>query len=164
MYTIQVAKAHSVIQIDFGSYPSRLPIIVFDGASLRLRERWLRLVQYGHSYVIAVDVPRLAILRHMSRRKVEAVVRHDLYSEVVQADGLLEIAATACSFDEHFFGEIIIVEVTAHRLSIVQLDLDLEWLPELLVVDAMALFIPMRVNKLHIAIEAAKLCQELGLV
>ena len=39
MYTIQVAKAHSVIQIDFGSYPSRLPIIVFDGASMRLRER-----------------------------------------------------------------------------------------------------------------------------
>ena len=53
-------------------------------------------------------------------------MRHDLYSEVVQADGLLEIAATTCSFDKHFFGEIIIVEVTAHRLSIVQLDLDFE--------------------------------------
>ena len=39
MYTIQVAKAYGIIQIDFGSYPGRLPIIVFDGASLRLGER-----------------------------------------------------------------------------------------------------------------------------
>ena len=41
-------------------------------------------------------------------------MRHDLYSEVVQADGLLEIAATVSSFYKHFFSEIIVVEVTAH--------------------------------------------------
>ena len=41
-------------------------------------------------------------------------MRHDLYGEVVKADGLLEIAATVSSFYKHFLSEIIIIEVTAH--------------------------------------------------
>ena len=67
-------------------------------------------------------------------------------------------------WDKPLFRQIIIVEVATHRLPIVRFYLTFETLLELIIVYALDLTGPFRVDVLHVAVEAAELGQEFSLV
>lgn len=90
-------------------------------------------------------------------------MRKSLHCEVVKTEWLLRVPAAFNMLNKHLFDQVVVVKICPHGLSVVVLVLVVQVF-KLLIVDALAVAVPLRVNVLHVAIEAAPLRQELRLV
>ena len=88
-------------------------------------------------------------------------MRERLYSEVIQADWLLQVPTAFDFLNEPLLRQVIVIKVAAHGLAIIRLNLPLERLFEIFIIYPLTVTVPFSIHVLHVAIKAAEFCQEL---